>query len=55
MRQEEVRRNDPIRPLEWRKMAPFEPCAASDRCFGDGACLEAWRKACFGQLDSIWL
>ena len=32
MRQEELRRGDPIRPLDWRnKMAPFRPCAASDR------------------------
>ena len=31
MRQEGLRRGDPIRPLDWRKMAPFEPCASSDR------------------------
>ena len=31
MRQEELRRGDPIRPPDWRKMAPYEPCAASDR------------------------
>jgi AraC family transcriptional regulator len=31
MRQEELRRGDPMRPLDWRKMSPFEPCAASDR------------------------
>jgi AraC family transcriptional regulator len=31
MRQEGLRRGDPIRPLDWRKMAPYEPCAASDR------------------------
>jgi SAM-dependent methyltransferase len=26
-----------------------------NRCFGDGARPEAWRAACLGQLDSIWL
>jgi AraC family transcriptional regulator len=31
MRQEELGRGDPIRPLDCRKMAPFEPSASSDR------------------------
>ena len=31
MRQEEPRRGDPIGPLDWRKLAPFEAAAASDR------------------------
>jgi AraC family transcriptional regulator len=41
MRQEELRRGDPIRPPDWRKMAPYEPCAASDRL--GWVCLEAAR------------
>ena len=31
MVEEEPGRGDPITPLDWRKMAPLEPCAASDR------------------------
>jgi AraC family transcriptional regulator len=31
MQQEELRRNDPIGPLDWRKIVPFEAAAASDR------------------------
>jgi AraC family transcriptional regulator len=31
MRQGEPGRGDPLGPLEWRKILPFEPCAASDR------------------------
>jgi AraC family transcriptional regulator len=31
MREEELRRGDPIGPLDWLKSAPFEPAAASDR------------------------
>jgi AraC family transcriptional regulator len=31
MREEELRRGDPIGPLDWRKILPFEAAAASDR------------------------
>jgi AraC family transcriptional regulator len=31
MREEGLRRGDPIGPLDWLKILPFEPCAASDR------------------------
>ena len=31
MQQEEPRRGDPIGPLDWRKILPFEADAASDR------------------------
>jgi AraC family transcriptional regulator len=31
MRQEQPGRSDPLGPLDWRKVLPFEPCAASDR------------------------
>jgi hypothetical protein len=31
MRQEEPGRGDPIGPLDWRKILPFEPAASSDR------------------------
>jgi AraC family transcriptional regulator len=31
MRQEEPERGDPIRPLDWRKVIPFQAVAASDR------------------------
>src|SRR5215467_13688565 len=31
MREEEPRRNNPMRPLDWRKILPFEADAASDR------------------------
>jgi len=31
MREEELRRGDPIRPLDWVKTLPFEPAASSDR------------------------
>src|SRR5262245_19607569 len=31
MREEELRRGDPIRPLDWRQILPFETAAASDR------------------------
>jgi hypothetical protein len=31
MRQNEPGRGDPIGPLDWRKILPFEPCAPSDR------------------------
>jgi hypothetical protein len=31
IRQVEPRPADPLGPLDWRKMAPLEPCAASDR------------------------
>jgi AraC family transcriptional regulator len=31
MGQDKPERGDPIGPLEWRKILPFEPCAASDR------------------------
>src|SRR5262245_46523351 len=31
MREEELRRGDPIRPLDWRQILPFEAAAASDR------------------------
>jgi hypothetical protein len=36
MRQEEPGHGDPTRPPDWRKMAPYEWCAASDRleCVG---------------------
>ena len=40
MRQDEPGRGDPIGPLDWRKILPFEPCAASDRGSAD---LEAAR------------
>src|SRR5215468_9027601 len=33
MRQEEPERGDPIRPLDWRKVIPFQAVAASD-CLG---------------------
>src|SRR5262245_56416509 len=41
MRQEEPRRGDPIGPLDWRQILPFEAAAASDRLGGVG--LEAAR------------
>jgi AraC family transcriptional regulator len=41
MRDEEPRHGDPIGPLDWRKIHPFEPCAASDRL--GWVCLEAAR------------
>src|SRR5262245_5023612 len=31
MREEELRRGDPIRPLDWHETLPFEASAASDR------------------------
>jgi hypothetical protein len=31
MQQNEPRRGDPIGPLDWRKILPFEPAASSDR------------------------
>ena len=31
MRQEQPVRGDPIRPLDWRQILPFEAAAASDR------------------------
>ena len=31
MREEELRRGDPIRPLDWYETLPFEAAAASDR------------------------
>jgi AraC family transcriptional regulator len=31
MQQQEPGRGEPIGPLDWRKILPFEPCAASDR------------------------
>jgi hypothetical protein len=31
MRQEESGRVGPLGPSDWRKIVPFEPCAASDR------------------------
>jgi AraC family transcriptional regulator len=31
MREEELRRGEPIRPLDWRKILPFEAAASSDR------------------------
>src|SRR5262249_56361520 len=31
MREEELRRDDPIRPLDWHETLPFEAAAASDR------------------------
>ena len=31
MREEELRRGDPIGPLDWFKIVPFEAAAASDR------------------------
>src|SRR5262245_25843405 len=31
MREEELRRGDPIRPLDWHESLPFEAAAASDR------------------------
>src|SRR5919201_318400 len=31
MQEEEFGRGDPFRPLDWRRLLPFEPAAASDR------------------------
>jgi len=31
MREEELRRADPIRPLDWHETLPFKAAAASDR------------------------
>ena len=41
MREEELRRGDPIGPLDWLKIVPFEAAASSDRLGGVG--LEAAR------------
>jgi hypothetical protein len=43
MQQEELRRGDPSRPPDWRKMAPYEPCAASDRLGWVGLEAERYR------------
>jgi len=43
MREEELRRGDPIRPLDWRQILPFEAAAASDRLGWVGLGLEAAR------------
>jgi AraC family transcriptional regulator len=37
MRQEELRRGDPTRPPDWREMAPYQRCAASDPWVGRAA------------------
>jgi hypothetical protein len=39
----------------WFRCSNHVFSAPRDRCFGDGACLEARRTSCFGQLDAIWL
>ena len=51
MRQEGLRRGDPIRPLDWRKMAPFEPCASSDRLGWVGLEAACYRDAPASELS----
>jgi AraC family transcriptional regulator len=51
MRQEEQRRGDPIRPPDWRKMAPYEPCAASDRLGWIGLEAARYRATLAFELD----
>jgi hypothetical protein len=49
MRQDEPGRGDPIGPLDWRKILPFKPAAASDRLGWAGleeACYRAPAAEC---------
>jgi AraC family transcriptional regulator len=52
MRQEELRRGDPTRPPDWRKMAPYEPCAASDRLGWVGMEATRYRAAPAAEFNS---
>jgi AraC family transcriptional regulator len=51
MRQEEPRRGDPIGPLEWRKLVPFEAAAGSDRLGWVGLEAVRYRAAPASELN----
>jgi AraC family transcriptional regulator len=51
MRQEEPVRGGPLGPLEWRKVLPFEPCAASGRLGWAGLDAARYRVASASELN----
>ncbi len=51
MRQEEPRRGDPIRPLDWRRIVPFEAAAVSDRLGWVGLEAARYRAAPASELN----
>jgi hypothetical protein len=51
-RAEEAERDDPIEPLDWRRILPFVPVAASDRLAWVGLQAARYRAAPAGEVNS---
>jgi hypothetical protein len=51
MREEELRRGDPIRPLDWHETLPFEAAAASDRLGWVGLEAARYREPPASEID----
>jgi hypothetical protein len=51
MRQEEPGRGDPIRPLDWYRILPFEAAAASDRLGWVGLVAARYREPPASEID----